>query len=58
MAERVAAGLSNREVADALFLSTKTVESTLTRIYRKLGVTSRSQLAARLTGFPETARRD
>lgn len=41
----VAAGHRNREVAAALFLSTKTVERHLTVIYRKLGVRSRTELA-------------
>jgi DNA-binding CsgD family transcriptional regulator len=31
-----------------MFLSVKTVEATLTRIYRKLGVRSRTQLSSRL----------
>ena len=34
-------GLSNKRVADQLCLSAKTIEGYLTRIYRKLGVTSR-----------------
>ncbi|HKR49818.1 MAG TPA: LuxR C-terminal-related transcriptional regulator [Pseudonocardiaceae bacterium] len=42
----VAQGLSNREVAAELFVSTKTVQYHLTRIYAKLGVRSRSELAA------------
>jgi DNA-binding CsgD family transcriptional regulator len=41
----VAEGATNREAAQALFLSTKTIETHLARAYRKLGVTSRSQLA-------------
>jgi DNA-binding NarL/FixJ family response regulator len=41
-------GLTNREIADRLFLSPKTVEVNLTRIYRKLGVRSRAVLASRL----------
>ena len=44
----VAAGMSNREAADELFLSTKTVQYHLTRIYAKLGVRSRTELAAQL----------
>jgi DNA-binding CsgD family transcriptional regulator len=40
----VAEGLSNREMAARLFLSVKTVEFHLTRIYRKLRVHSRSEL--------------
>lgn len=44
----VAAGATNREVAASLFLSAKTVEVHLGRIYRKLGVRSRTELARRL----------
>lgn len=43
----VASGASNREAASALFLSTKTIEFHLAHIYRKLGVRTRAQLAAR-----------
>jgi ATP/maltotriose-dependent transcriptional regulator MalT len=43
----VAEGRSNKEAAAALFVSVKTVEVTLTRVYRKLGVRGRSELAAR-----------
>ncbi len=42
----VAKGLSNREVASELFVSMKTVQYHLTRIYAKLGVRSRTELAA------------
>ncbi|MUM33949.1 LuxR family transcriptional regulator [Mycolicibacterium sp. CBMA 361] len=42
----VAKGLSNREVAAELFVSPKTVQYHLTRIYAKLGVRSRAELAA------------
>jgi len=45
IAELVAQGHSNREVAAALFLTVHTVETALTRIYRKLGVRSRAALA-------------
>jgi DNA-binding CsgD family transcriptional regulator len=45
IAELVAEGRSNKEVAAALFVSVKTVEVTLTRVYRKLGVHSRAELA-------------
>jgi len=44
----VADGLTNREVAAALFLSPKTIEHHLSIIYRKLGLRSRAQLAALL----------
>jgi DNA-binding CsgD family transcriptional regulator len=46
IAELVASGRTNREVAQELFVSPHTVESNLTRIYRKLGVRSRAELAA------------
>ncbi|MBB3088618.1 helix-turn-helix transcriptional regulator [Nocardioides albus] len=46
VAEMVASGLSNREVAAQLFVSPKTVQYHLTRIYAKLGVRSRTELAA------------
>ena len=49
VAELVAAGRTNREVAGELFMSLKTVEAHLSRIYRKLGVRSRAELAHRLT---------
>ena len=42
----VARGLSNREVAAELYISPKTVQYHLTRIYAKLGVRSRAELAA------------
>ncbi|WP_332330062.1 LuxR family transcriptional regulator [Streptomyces sp. WMMC1477] len=51
----VGAGASNREVAARLFLSAKTVEGTLTRIYRKLGVRSRTQLCSLVSGRPHAA---
>jgi len=44
--ELVISGLSNRQVAEQLFMGQRTVESHLTRVYRKLGVRSRTQLAA------------
>jgi DNA-binding CsgD family transcriptional regulator len=44
----VAQGRSNREVADLLFLSAKTVAAHLTSAYAKLGVRSRAELAHRL----------
>jgi DNA-binding CsgD family transcriptional regulator len=42
----IAGGASNREAAAALFLSPKTIEFHLGRIYRKLGLRTRSELAA------------
>jgi DNA-binding NarL/FixJ family response regulator len=48
VAELVAAGSTNRQIARELHMSLRTVESHLTRIYREHGVTSRSQLMATL----------
>jgi DNA-binding CsgD family transcriptional regulator len=44
VAELAASGLTNRDVAAALFISPKTVEANLARIYRKLGIHSRAEL--------------
>ena len=41
-------GLTNRQIGARLYLSPRTVGSHLHRIFPKLGVTSRSQLPARL----------
>ena len=49
VADLVGSGLTNREVAHALFLSVSTVEANLRRIYRKLGVRSRTELSRRLS---------
>jgi DNA-binding CsgD family transcriptional regulator len=46
VAELAASGLTNREVAEAAFLSPKTVEGVLARAYRKLGIRSRAELGA------------
>lgn len=48
MAELVARGMTNREVAAELFVSARAVESTLTKAYAKLGVRSRAELAAQM----------
>jgi DNA-binding CsgD family transcriptional regulator len=47
VAALVATGLSNKDVAASMLLSVKTVQFHLTRVYAKLGVRSRSELAAR-----------
>jgi DNA-binding CsgD family transcriptional regulator len=44
VAELAASGMTNRDVAAALFISPKTVESNLARIYRKLGIKTRAEL--------------
>ena len=46
VATLAASGLSNREVAASAFLSQKTVEANVARIYRKLGIRSRAELGA------------
>ena len=48
IARCVAEGRNNAEVAAALFVSRKTVEAHLTRVYRKLGLRSRTELARML----------
>lgn len=45
VADLAVQGLTNREIADTLFLSVKTVEANLSRVYRKLGVRGRAELA-------------
>jgi len=52
VAELAATGLTNREVAKAAFVSTKTVEANLARVYRKLGIRSRAELGARIGARP------
>ena len=47
IADRVARGLTNREFAAELVIEVHTVEAALTRIYSKLGVRSRAELARR-----------
>jgi len=46
VARLAATGLTNREVSAAAFLSPKTVEANLSRVYRKLGIRSRAELGA------------
>ncbi|KUI22834.1 LuxR family transcriptional regulator [Mycobacterium sp. GA-1285] len=44
VAELAASGMTTKDVATALFISPKTVETNLSRIYRKLGIRSRAEL--------------
>ncbi|GAA4682330.1 LuxR C-terminal-related transcriptional regulator [Phytohabitans rumicis] len=53
IARLAAAGVASKQIADQLFLSTRTVENHLQRVYSKLGVTSRSELAHALRALPE-----
>ena len=55
VAELVAAGHSNAEVARELFMSPKTVEWNLSKVYKKLHVRSRAELAAKFAGQPLSA---
>jgi DNA-binding NarL/FixJ family response regulator len=48
VAELAAAGLTNKQVAATAFMSPKTVEANLARVYRKLGIRSRAELGARM----------
>jgi DNA-binding CsgD family transcriptional regulator len=57
VAELSAVGLTNRQVADQLFMSPKTVEANLDRIYRKLGIRSRAELGARLGAASQASER-
>jgi ATP/maltotriose-dependent transcriptional regulator MalT len=49
VAELAADGLTNREIAQALFVTMRTVEGHLTRVFAKLDVASRRELPARLS---------
>ena len=44
VAELAASGMTNRDIAAALFISPKTVEANLARVYRKLGIRTRAEL--------------
>ena len=57
VAASVAEGLTNREVAAALFLSVKTVDFHLQQIYRKLALRSRTELAVRVSGHTHSPAR-
>jgi DNA-binding NarL/FixJ family response regulator len=50
--ELAADGLSNKEIAQTLFVTVNTVEVHLSHAYAKLGVRSRTQLAGRLSDRP------
>jgi DNA-binding NarL/FixJ family response regulator len=50
VAELAADGLTNKDIAQSLYVTAKTVEAHLSRVYRKLGVSSRRDLGSALTG--------
>ncbi|MFG2570941.1 helix-turn-helix transcriptional regulator, partial [Streptomyces sp. NPDC048567] len=49
VATLAASGLTNAEIAGQLFVTTSTIEFHLSRVFRKLGITSRKQIARRLS---------
>ena len=49
VAELAASGHTNKEIAAELFMGVSTVEAHLSRIYRKLGLRSRTELAGRIS---------
>ena len=53
VAAHAAAGASNPEIAQALFISRKTVEMHLGNVYRKLGISSRTELPRALSAKPD-----
>jgi DNA-binding CsgD family transcriptional regulator len=52
IARLAAAGVSSKEIADQLYLSSRTVDNHLMRVYAKLGVSGRTELAAALRAIP------
>jgi DNA-binding NarL/FixJ family response regulator len=52
VAELIRSHATNREIANELFLSLKTVETHIRNIFNKLGVTSRAEIARTLTAHP------
>jgi DNA-binding CsgD family transcriptional regulator len=54
VARLVAQGLANKEVAAQLFLSTNTIETHLRHVFQKLGLRSRTELAAKFTDFRDS----
>ena len=56
VARLAAEGLTNREIAQALFITTRTAKVHLNRVYRKLGISRRGQLAGALTSVLDDSR--
>ena len=57
VAEMAAAGQTNRQIAQALFVTQRTVENHLTSSYSKLAINSRPELRAALAGHARRAAR-
>jgi DNA-binding CsgD family transcriptional regulator len=55
-ASLAAAGRTNQEIAGELFVSIKTVEANLSRVYSKLGIRRRAELSSRLVDLEQTDR--
>ena len=55
MAELAADGLTNREIAQAFFVTARTVEGHLTQVFRKLDLSAREELAGALAPGPPGA---
>jgi DNA-binding NarL/FixJ family response regulator len=54
IAQLAADGLSNREIGQRLYLSHRTISTHLYRVFPKLGITSRAELAAALASGAQT----
>jgi DNA-binding CsgD family transcriptional regulator len=54
VADLAATGMTNREIAQALFITLRTVETHLTHVYRKLDITTRQQLPSALANGTTT----
>jgi DNA-binding CsgD family transcriptional regulator len=56
IARLIAADLTNRQIADRLFLSERTVETHITNMLNKLGLNSRVQISRWIAELPQTTR--
>jgi DNA-binding CsgD family transcriptional regulator len=53
VAQLATSGMTSREIAQSLFITTKTVSAHLSHIYRKLDITRREQLTTALQNEPQ-----